>query len=410
MRILLLSHRIPFPPNKGDKIRSFNMLRHLAARHEVDVASLIDDENDLKFADDVRRFAGQFEYADISRRRRALSALRAIPRGGSITVAHFYADELQRKIDAMIATRGYEAILCFSSPMAEYVFRSSHVDGALRSVRRLMDLIDVDSYKWAQYAEQGRAPIAWAYSYEARRLAAYEERIARTFDHVFVVSEQERRLLPPLVPSERVSSIGNGVDLDYFAPSPAVPVHSGASNQPSLVFTGVMDYWPNVDGVRWFVESVFPRVQRAIPKATFEIVGSRPLPEVRKLAEKPGVTVTGFVPDVRAHVHSAGVCVVPLRVARGIQNKLLEAMAMGKAVVSTPQAFEGVKAQAGEDLLVAADEHRFAEAVVALLSEPARAARMGERARACMERHYSWEESLRTLDELLEPAQVRVHD
>jgi glycosyltransferase involved in cell wall biosynthesis len=170
----------------------------------------------------------------------------------------------------------------------------------------------------------------------------------------------------------------------------------------TLVFTGVMDYWPNVEGVRWFVESIFPQVRRAVPGALFQIVGSRPTPEVRRLAEVPGVTVTGFVPDVRSYLERADVCVVPLRIARGIQNKVLEAMAMGKAVVSTAQAFEGIRAESGEAMLVADSEQAFVSLVVGLLNEPARARHIGEQARACVERHYSWEQNLNQLEQMLQ--------
>ena len=398
MRILLLTHRIPFPPNKGDKIRSFNLLKHLASRHEVHVAALIDDARDLVYADDVRRLAKTFVFADISERSRAGSALRGFAAGSSITVAHFYSRDLQQQIDDLLGRLEFDAVLCFSSPTAEYLFRSRHAEGRLRSVRKVMDLIDVDSYKWGQYAARSSMPKSWIYAYESRRLGVYEQRISEAFDRLFLVTEQEKTFLPAGVLRDKVSAIGNGVDLDYFAPLTGEPA---GREPPVLVFTGAMDYWPNIDGVQWFVDAIFPRIRAAIPGAVFQIVGSRPAPEVLELGKTPGVSVTGFVPDIRQCIGKADVCVVPLRIARGIQNKVLEAMAMGKPVVSTAQAFEGIRAQAGTDVVVGADEQSFADAVIALLREPARARDIGQRARACVEAEYSWERSLQPVELLL---------
>jgi sugar transferase (PEP-CTERM/EpsH1 system associated) len=403
MRILLLTHRIPFPPNKGEKIRSYNMLRFLAGRHEVHVGTLVDDVADRAAVADVARIGASVLHADIAGRSRALSALRALAAGRSVAVEHFYSPALQRQLDELMDRVDFDAVLCSSSPMAEYVFRSRHSGKLLGRSRTLMDLIDVDSFKWSQYASQRFPPMSWLYAYEARRLAAYEERISRTFRRVCVVTEQEKTLLPPGVVLERVSAVGNGVDLEYFSPRQR-QADGTAPHHPTLVFTGVMDYWPNVDGVKWFVESILPRVREAVPDVRFNIVGSRPAPEVRELTRVPGVQVTGFVPDVRTWLGEADVCVVPLRIARGIQNKVLEAMAMGKPVVSTAAAFEGIDARSGEDLVVAADEHAFATSVIGLLREPARARRIGEQARARVEQRYSWDQNLSQLERLLEQA------
>jgi sugar transferase (PEP-CTERM/EpsH1 system associated) len=256
-----------------------------------------------------------------------------------------------------------------------------------------MDLIDVDSYKWSQYA--GRSPFwtAWIYRHEARVLGSYEKRIAREFDRLLVVSEQERGFFPDGPPAN-LQAMSNGVDLDYFAPR--IPDATSLGTH-ALVFTGVMDYWPNVEGVTWFVERVLPRVRAALPETHLFIVGSRPVPEIRKLAALQGVTVTGFVTDVRDYIAGASLCVAPLRIARGIQNKVLEAMAMAKAVVATPEAYEGVHAEAGEDIVVAEGEAGFADAVIALLRDRARTERIGENARRCVEQHYTWQGNLSRL-------------
>jgi len=397
MRILVLSHRMPYPPNKGEKIRSYNIVRYLAARHEVYVGSLIDDAADLKQIEAFRPQVKGFLFGRIDGRSRAVSALRSLPRSRPITVTHFHSDDLQRQVDELLESQRFDAIFCFSSPMAEYVFRS-RAQARIAGAVKVMDLIDVDSYKWQQYAAVSRPWTAWIYRYEAHHLAAYERRIAASFDRLLVVSEQESGYFPGKLPPGRLGAMSNGVDLTFFS-----PLHSGRATAtgPALVFTGVMDYWPNVEGVKWFVERIWPRIQASVRDAQLYIVGSRPAPDVRRLGSVAGVTVTGFVEDVRDYVGVATVCVVPLRIARGIQNKVLEAMAMGKAVISTPQAFEGIHAEAGRDIVVADGEEAFAAAAVELLRNPARAADIGQNARRCVEKFYSWDENLRQLDGIL---------
>lgn len=398
MRVLFLAHRIPYPPNKGDKIRSFHILKRLAERHEVYLGCLVDQEADLEFVPYLRKLVERVELARLHPRFARVKSLLAVLRGRSLSVSYFYSSSLQSKLDAIVRSCGIEAIFCSSSPMAEYVFRSRHRD-VFCSALRVMDLIDVDSEKWLQYAAHRPFWERWLYRYEGRALATYESRILRAFDEVLVVSEAERNLLAGREGAvARVTAMSNGVDLQYFS-----PLHGGEvlSREPLLVFTGVMDYWPNVDGMRWFIERVLPRIRAAVPSVRLVIVGSRPNAEVRRLAAAAGVTVTGSVDDVRSYLAAASVSVVPLRVARGIQNKVLEAMAMGKPVVSTPAALEGLQAIPGRDLIVAADDREFADAVVALLSDPSRAAALGRNARARVECAYSWNGNLAPLDELI---------
>jgi len=397
MKVLFLAHRIPFPPNKGDKIRSFNVLRYLAERHEVHVGCLVDDESDLRYVPKLRELARNVSFERIHPRLGRIAALPGMLRSRALSVTYFHSEKLQTAVDEVLASQGIDAIFCSCSPMAEYLFRSRYPQRIAASVR-IMDLIDVDSQKWAQYAASRPAWSAWLYRYEARCLARYEARIVHAFDRVLLVSEAEKAQLPSELQLPKVRWIPNGVDLEYFSPA-----HTSAfpGTGPLLVFTGVMDYWPNVDGVKWFVEKILPRIRASVPDVRFLIVGNRPAAQVRKLAALPGVTVTGFVEDVRDYVGSADVCVVPLRIARGIQNKLLEAMAMGKAVVSTPQAYEGLRAQSGRDLLVAADEAAFANATIQLLRDRPSAAVMGRNARLCVERHYAWDRNLSELDDLI---------
>ncbi len=391
----MVAHRFPFPPNKGDKIRAYHVLCHLARQHEVYLATLVDDARDLEGVESLRDRVRDLAVARIDGRLRKLWSSRAVWSGQSITVSHFHARSLQARIDAWLSAIPFDAVVCSSAATAEYVFRSRHAHGALGRAIKVMDLIDVDSVKWGQYASEAEPPVAWLYRYEAWSLAAYERRIVRAFDRVFLVSASEAGLLGAGTDRGKVGVFANGVDLDHFSPHPPSTV------EPLIVFTGVMDYLPNVDAVRWFADQVFPAVRARLPGARFAIVGSRPTLAVRKLSEREGITVTGFVEDVRDWLARAAVCVAPLRIARGIQNKVLEAMAMGRPVVASPQAFEGLDARAGEDLVVAADARAFAEEVIALLRDAGRAERIGRAARACVEGRYRWGTNLAALDEVL---------
>lgn len=397
MRILLLTHRMPYPPNKGDKIRSFHLLSYLARRHEVYVASLVDEEGDLAHVGQITSRTRGFVYQLIDTKLRRMLSLRGLLRFRSVTVTYFYSARLQSAIDALIDKVGFDCYFCYSSPTAEYIFRSRHAHGKMARALRVMDLIDVDSYKWRQYAQRAPTWKAWVYRLEAGLLSAYERHIARNFDRLFVASEKECRHFPYGETPGRLQVLSNGVDLKFFTPG-----HSPARQigDVSLVFTGVMDYWPNVEGVTWFVNRILPHIQQAVPDTHLYVVGSRPTAEVKKLERLQGVTVTGFVDDIRDYLAAARVCVVPLRIARGIQNKVLEAMAMGKPVVATAEAFEGVQAVAGEDIIVADGEQAFIQDVVGLLRDSARAERIGARARLCAERHYRWASNLGKLSEI----------
>ena len=398
MRILLLTHRIPYPPNKGDKIRAFHILEHLRNKHRIHLATLIDDRADLEHLSAVHHRAQSVAHARIDGRLRKLLSLFALLGKDTVTVRHFYSRALQAQLDELMDKIEFDAVICSSSPMARYLFESRHWNGRLATALKIMDFIDVDSYKWRQYAENARVWSAWVYRREAQRLADFERRIYRAFDCMLVASEVEKRYFPVQVSDGKLQAMVNGVDLDFFVPSQREPRQTQG---PTIVFTGTMDYWPNVDGMRWFIERVYPEIRRVLPDVSLFVVGNRPTAAIRRYDGKDRVVVTGYVADVREFLESADVCVVPLRVARGVQNKLLEAMAMGKPVVTTPQGLEGLGAVPGKDLTVADSEAAFAAAVVDLLRDRAKAVRLGTQAREYVHRHHRWEDTLAPLDEAL---------
>ncbi len=393
MRIVFLAQRVPYPPDRGDKIPAFNEVRHLARHHDVHVFCLADGKEDLANLEGLSAIVASAAAVPLRRLAARLRVLWSLATGRSLTVGHFNERELHRRLARHMSERGADLLLVFSSGMAQFA-------EPYATVPRIMQFVDLDSLKWAQLARTSAAPMRWIYAIEARRLLRYERKVARDFSHSIVCTPSELADFHRLVQQERVSCVANGVDLEFFSPGPE-PKRPG-----SMVFTGVMDYAPNIDAMLWFCREILPLIRRQVPEATLTICGSRPVRAVLDLAALDGVTVTGRVPEVVPYLRQAEVAVVPMRLGRGVQNKLLEAMATGLPCVATERAFGGIKAQANHDLLVADSPDLFASAVVALLRDSEERHRLGARARMAMETNYRWPTQLRRLDEII--AQVAV--
>jgi sugar transferase (PEP-CTERM/EpsH1 system associated) len=392
--LLFLAHRIPYPPDKGDKIRSWHMLRHLAEEWEVHLGAFVDDAADWAHAEVLKGVCADTCLRPLNPSTGKLRALTGLLTGQALTLPYYRDAVLERWVRGKLDS-GIHAVVVYSSAMAQFVLDA-------QGVRRIMDFVDIDSDKWRQYASTKPWPLSWLYGREGRKLLEWERRVARDFDASLFVSEAEARDFRRVAP-ESAGKIGhfyNGVDTDYFSPGHGFdnPFPAGCRG---LVFTGAMDYWPNADAVTWFVREVLPLVRREVPEAGFYIVGSRPGDGVKALAGD-GVVVTGRVPDVRPYLAHAQAVVAPLRIARGIQNKVLEGMAMAKAVVATPQALEGIVAEAGKEVFVAGDASAQAGALLRLLREPGTAGDMGDAARKRVAADYTWAPNLARLDALLD--------
>jgi sugar transferase (PEP-CTERM/EpsH1 system associated) len=390
--LLFLCHRLPWPPDKGDKIRSFHVLEALQRRYRVFLGTFIDDPDDWVHVEAVRQRTAGLCVQPLVRRRATLRSLRGVFTGEALTLPFYRDAGLASWVRNVLRTEKPAGALVYSSGMAQYV-----QDSPLPV--RIMDFCDIDSDKWAQYARSKAWPACLVYAREARRLAVAERAIAERFDASLFVSEQESGMFSERHPdlAARVFTVGNGVDTSYF--DPTAPEARPADTAAEVVFTGAMDYWANVDAVKWFAEACWPAVRAVHPGARFAIVGSRPSPEVRRLAELPGVAVTGRVPDVRPWLAGARAVIAPLRIARGVQNKVLEAMAMARAVVATGAALQGL-GQVDSPAVRRADEAApFAAAVAGLLGATVDG---GANRRFVLER-FSWEASLRPLWPLLEP-------
>lgn len=392
--ILLLTHRIPWPPNKGDKIRSYHLLRHLASRYRVHLGTFVDDPADERYVSELDVVCTSAHVARLNPGVARWRALTGLLNGAPLTLPYYRNAGLARWVEETVNAHGIERAVVFSSSMAQYL------DG-FPDLRRVVDLVDVDSDKWRQYAAGKSHPARWIYAREGKRLLEYERRVTKEADAALLVSEAEARLFRELAPESHdcIHAVHNGVDTTVFDPQ-----KNGESPYPEdvlpLVFTGAMDYWPNEEAVTWFSDAVFPQILAAEPQARFYIVGSRPTRAVQALAERHGVEVTGFVDDMRPWLGHAAVAVAPLRIARGVQNKVLEAMAMGRPVIGTEQALAGIEAEVGRDLLQADSPEVFAERVLGQLREPDHA--LGTNARERVLAHYGWAARLSRLDALLQ--------
>lgn len=397
--LLYLVHRIPFPPNKGDKIRSYHLLQHLSQHYHVHLGTFIDDENDWKYIEKVRSFCKETCFIKLSPKTARIRSLSGLLSNQPLSLPYYRDKHLQAWVNDVLETRPLKNILIFSSAMAQYV---SHV----RHINRVMDFVDIDSDKWMQYATTKKWPMSWVYGRESRLLLNYERQVVRDFDSATFVSQAEADLFRQLVPEAgaKVTYFNNGVDAEYFSPQNiyANPYPAGTS---TLIFIGAMDYWANIDAVEWFSRSIFPAIRAKLPELEFYIVGARPTAAVMTLSALPGVTVTGSVPDVRPYLAHATLAVAPLRIARGIQNKVLEAMAMEKIVIASPQAMEGIKAHPDHEVVVANDESDFIRRIIALLHGIPQSA-IGRAARTRVLDDYSWNKSLERIDALLSQLQT----
>lgn len=390
-RLLYLVHRLPYPPNKGDKVRSFHLLKHLARDHEVHLGTFIDDPEDEQYVETVRGYCAALHVERISPRGARLRSLSGLLAGEALSLPYYRRAGLQAWVGQTLARQPFDAAVVFSSVMAQYV---------PERLPALVDFVDADSAKWAAYADGRAWPMSWVYRREGRRLLDFERRTAMRARHGFFVTPAEVALFTDLAPecAHKVEAIGNGVDADFFSPA-----HAGASpyvtGEMPLVFTGAMDYWPNVDAVCWFAAEVLPILRRQWPALRFHIVGRSPTPAVQALAAADGgVVVSGTVPDVRPWLAHAALVVAPLRIARGVQNKVLEAMAMQRPVVAAANCAAAIDAEPGRDLMTATTAQDYVAAISVLLQDRALADEIGANGRRCVLARYSWDAHLAGFD------------
>ena len=394
--VLFLVHRIPFPPNKGDKIRSFHILDYLSKRYRVHLGTFIDAKDDWEHVGKVKEYCASSCFVGLTPLAGKVKSLRGLIAGQAMTLPYYASPRFGSWVSGVVREHSIKRILVFSSAMAQFVLGEE-----FEHARRVIDFVDVDSDKWRQYAQTKPWPMSWIYRRESINLLRYEKRVARSFDAGLFVSAAEADVFRALsgFPEESIGYMNNGVDTVHFSPDKEY-VNPLPERSKVLVFVGAMDYWANVEAVTWFAREILPAVRSAYPDIQFYIVGSRPTEAVQRLKALPGVVITGAVPDVRPYLHYASAVVVPLRIARGIQNKVLEAMAMAKPVVATRQALEGLSVSPGKEVLEANSAQDFAQRLGDVFETGAPETGKAARDRVCAE--YNWQASLQKLERLLE--------
>jgi sugar transferase (PEP-CTERM/EpsH1 system associated) len=389
VNVLFLCHRFPYPPDHGGKIRSFNVIRHLTEQgHDVTVASLARSRREAQEATGIAPYCARFFAARVSPWMAAIRMAGRVPSPIPSAMGYFYSPELARYVGGTLARTSIDLIFVHCAFVAPYV---AHVAG----IRKVLDFADMDSQKWLAYATEKPFPISLGYWIEGTKLQRAEARLARRFDLCTCTTQAELDTLAGHRPGVRLGWFPNGVDTEYFQPT-SEPYEADA-----LVFIGRMDYYPNQECMLNFCRTTLPLIRRQRPKVTLAIVGADPPAAIRALGRLPGVTVTGSVPDVRPYVHRAAAAVAPLRIARGTQNKILEAMAMGVPVVTSPIAARGVDAEPGRHLLTASSPAEYAAATLTLMTDRAARQTYAEAGRVRMLSHHQWSRSMAILDRLL---------
>lgn len=388
--VVFLCQRVPWPPDRGDRITTWHFLQHLLQRGaDVRIGCFREEDRDREGVDFLASRCREIVAPRLSRRRAKLTSLRGLVTGEALTLPFFRHATLTAAMRRWHHERPPDLVYVYSSSMAQYAMQST-------ARARVMQFAELDSDKWRQFAAVSGPLGRWIYGREARRLLAFEAQVARTFSRSLVVSEVERRLFTERIPGVVPDVLPNGVDVEHF-----VSVGDAARHPHTAVFTGVMDYEPNVDGVCWFVAECWPELRRRFPDARLLVVGSKPVPKVSALAQQPGIEVTGRVPTTPPYFDRAAVAIAPLRLARGVQNKVLEAMSMGLPVVSTPQAAQGLGAVPAGTLTVAGDAAATIAGVAELFADPGRARQVGLAAAAWIRREWRWERMYERFDQML---------
>lgn len=388
LSILFLAHKIPYPPNKGDRIPTYHRVKFLAERHKISLVFPCFYKEELKYVDELKKYCASVDTVLINPLWAKFKALFYILSRTPLTLPYFYSFILHKKIFRRIKEEKFDLIYVYSSSMGQYVLN-------VRNIPKIIDFADIDSHKWLQYAKHTLPPHSLIYYLEWLKLRRYEQLLSRKFEHSVVISENEKNIFCADNQNKEASVVANGVDYEYFKPNPA------PYDPKRIVFLGAMDYFANVDGVLYFYKKILPLIRKEVSDIKFYIVGSRPAQAISQLKKDKNVTVTGFVEDVRPYLKSSCVSIVPLRIAQGLQNKVLEAMAMGVPVVSTSQAIKGIGPEIGKEVLCGDNDSDFAHNVIALIKNQDLRQQIGQNGRRLVETKYSWNGNLQKLENII---------
>ena len=396
--LLFLCHRIPFPPNKGDKIRSFNILKKFSEQYDVHLGCFIDDVFDKQYVSGLHQYCASIFHLDQHKSLAKIKGLTGFLTNKPITLPYYFDKRMQQWTNRTLAQKKIEKVFIYSSSMAQYVQTNKTQDkDKYNSLERVIDFVDVDSDKWRQYSNKKTGIAKWFFNREYKLLAKEENKICAEFTHSLFVSPDEAQLFrnnQPEAQKVKVKGLLNGVDVDFFNPTATFSKENLVPTVPFISFTGAMDYWANIDAVLWFVEQVWPLILAKKPDAVFCIVGGNPSNDVKALAKNnKGIIVTGRVHDVRPFIEQAHCVVAPLQIARGIQNKVLEAMSLNKAIVVTTMAMEGINAKQSNGVIITDDEQTYGQACLTFLDEQSKVLTN----RQWIINNFTWQQTLQPL-------------
>jgi polysaccharide biosynthesis protein PslH len=389
VKILYVCHRFPFPPKRGGKIRPFNTIRHLSREHQVTVASIARSAEEAREGEGLAPFCAHYEMGRVHAVAQTLRMIARLPTATPSSMGYFYCPQLARRVDDMLSRERFDLLFVHSSSVAQYVERA-------RAIPKILDFGDMDSQKWLEYAHHKPFPLSAGYWLEGRKLERDEKRLALLFDMCTATTRGEWATLESYGTGVATDWFPNGVDAEYFAPS------SEPYEPDTIAFVGRMDYYPNQECMHQFCDRILPLLRGVRPKLQLLIVGANPSLAIRRLSERPGVTVTGSVADVRPFLRRAALMVAPLNIARGTQNKILEAMAMGVPVVASSVAAGGIDASSPEQMLVASTPEDYVAAIVRVLEDTHERRRLAAAGRQRMLSHHNWDRSMQRLDGIIE--------
>jgi len=400
-RILVITQRIPYPPNKGEKLRSFHQIEYLCKLgYSISVVSPCEKPSDQKDAEALRQKLN-IEVITDKMPSKVSRYLTGIIKGTSLSQANFYSSSLQAIVNKY-ATKA-DVVLCSASSLAEYVFSIKPSLIPETKPLLLMDFMDVDSDKWSQYAQRSSWPMSMVYAREQRLVKALEQRCISYFDHAFIIADAEYALFQSSVARcHNLHILGNGIDQTEFAPVTHRENTNVHSDTLTFLFTGVMNYKPNVDAVLWFVKHCWADIKQNSPKAKLVIAGMDPVAKISNLALEADIEITGFVDDIMPYFNQANIFIAPFRISRGIQNKVLQAMSCGIPVVSTELGAEGIKAQQGNNMIIANTAEEFKSACIQLANDPNQRKTLGLNANNTINEHYSWDGVLLKLKQIID--------
>lgn len=390
MNILYICHRFPFPAKDGSRVRSFNIINHLRQQgHKVWVSSMVRDAHEEQQGQGIAQYCHDFTMARTTEWVQKVRMVARLMTPEPSSMGYFYSAQMQKQIDQILNEQHIDLIYVHCSSVAQYVTR-------VKGIPKILDFVDMDSQKWLSFTAFKSFPLNFGYWLEGSKLARAERNLTEHFDLCTTITRSECDSLDGFKPNSPTDWFSNGVDSDYFIPN------QEDYNPQQVSFIGRMDYYPNEQAVSYFCHQVLPLIRQQVANAEFVIVGAAPSNAVLELAQLPGVTVTGFVDDVRDYVRKSAVMVAPLSIARGTQNKILEAMALGVPVITSPLGARGIDGEAGVDFKVATDTQQYCDQVVAIMNDRQLREQYALAGRTRIERNYSWPYVLERLDGLIQ--------